>query len=206
MYIELIDLLRCPRDHAESWLVAAFRSMDGRVVLEGKLGCPICFSSFPIEGGVADLRVAGASDYDFIAESFAPQHDEAVRAAALMGLVKPGSLVVLSGESARLAQKVSELTEARVIAFNPAMAVAESERVAVVLSNMRFPFASGSVDGIILNESTCAFVTDAARILRPGGRIVTPLDSLPPGNFRELARDDMVAVFELAGPLIPLSR
>ena len=32
----MIDLLRCPREHEETWLVAAFNRMEGRFIVEGK--------------------------------------------------------------------------------------------------------------------------------------------------------------------------
>jgi hypothetical protein len=42
MHIEFIDLLRCPNPHEETWLVAALHRMDGRLVIDAKLGCPVC--------------------------------------------------------------------------------------------------------------------------------------------------------------------
>ena len=38
MFIELTDHLRCPADHAESYLVLLPDRMDGRSVREGRLG------------------------------------------------------------------------------------------------------------------------------------------------------------------------
>ena len=42
MFVEIIDLLRCPNAHAESWLVAAAARTVGRHIVEGTLGCPVC--------------------------------------------------------------------------------------------------------------------------------------------------------------------
>ena len=55
MHIELIDLLRCPREHEETWLVAAFTRIQDRVVSEGRLGCPVCSAAYPIESGIANF-------------------------------------------------------------------------------------------------------------------------------------------------------
>ncbi len=42
MHIELTDLLRCPADHDEAFLVLLPDRMEGRRVLAGHLGCPMC--------------------------------------------------------------------------------------------------------------------------------------------------------------------
>ena len=41
MFIELIDTLRCPTPHDESWLVLAADRMAARHVVEGTVGCPV---------------------------------------------------------------------------------------------------------------------------------------------------------------------
>lgn len=52
MFIELTEMLRCPRDHAESYVVAAPIVMDGRRIVRGVVGCPECKAEFPIVDGV----------------------------------------------------------------------------------------------------------------------------------------------------------
>jgi len=42
MFSELVDVLRCPRPHEESWLVLAAHRLDGRDIMAGVLGCPVC--------------------------------------------------------------------------------------------------------------------------------------------------------------------
>ena len=42
MFIELVDALRCPATHEESWLVARRSAHGGAARLEGTLGCPVC--------------------------------------------------------------------------------------------------------------------------------------------------------------------
>ncbi|MEO8575536.1 MAG: hypothetical protein ABI556_02495, partial [Gemmatimonadales bacterium] len=89
MYIELIDLLRCPREHADSWLVAAFNKMDGRFVVEGKLGCPVCSATYGIREGIADLSEDPYEVTHGCGRLGDPEEEAAVRAAALLGLTKP---------------------------------------------------------------------------------------------------------------------
>lgn len=206
MYIELIDLLRCPRVHPDSWLVAAFSRMDGRFVVEGKLGCPVCSATYRIRDGIADLTEAEYESTHVGTGLGPPDEEGAMRAAALLGLTKPNALVVLAGDAAFLAQQVSDLAEARVIALEPAARIVESEKVAVVLTDARLPFAPTSVDGIMLDESTTAFASDASRVLRQGGRLIVPQGTPLPAGFRQLAADDMEIVAEFIGELISLSR
>ncbi len=206
MYIELIDLLRCPRPHADSWLVAAFSRMDGRFVVEGKLGCPVCSASYSIVDGVVDLRERPGPREEAPGDSLRADQESAVRAAALLGLTKPNAIVVLVGSSANLSHQVSELAEARVLAVNPTTKIDETERVAVILSNDKLPFAPSAVDGIMVDETTTAFATDASRILRQGGRLIAPTATKLPAGFRELAKDDKDVVAESIGELTSLSR
>lgn len=213
MFIELIDLLRCPRQHADSWLVAAFNSMDGRFVVEGKLGCPVCSASYSITDGIADLRLdVGAPNNEeqessATAQTVSHDDDTAVRAAALLGLTNPNALVVLAGSAASLSSNIGEMTESRIMAINPVTRLGQSERVAVIRARERFPFASGSVDGIMMDASSAAtFAHDAGRVLRQGGRLVGPATLRIDGQFRELARDDTNVVAESVGQLISLSR
>jgi len=196
----MIDLLRCPREHEETWLVAAFTRMDGRFVLEGTLGCPICSASYEITGGVA--RFGGD-----VSDAFAPvvSADSVMRTAALLNLMRPGSLAVLCGSEANAAEDLSELTQSRVIALNPASNIEDTERVATVATLDRIPLASSSVDGIAVGDCQ-SLIGDAARILKPGGRIVAPVTASFPPAFREIARDDQSVVAESIGPLIGIQR
>ena len=196
----MIDLLRCPREHEETWLVAAFTRMDGRFVLEGTLGCPICSASYEITGGVA--RFGGD-----VSDAFAPvvSADSVMRTAALLNLMRPGSLAVLCGSEANAAEDLSELTQSRVIALNPASNIEDTERVATVATLDRIPLASSSVDGIAVGDCQ-SLIGDAARILKPGGRIVAPVTASFPPGFREIARDDQSVVAESIGPLIGIQR
>ena len=204
MFIELIDLLRCPVEHEESWLVAAFTKMEGRFVLEGKLGCPVCLAGYPITGGIANLSES---------DSMVPRHreetgdsDDALRYAAMLGLTRPGSLVAMEGDAALHAEALAALTECRVVAINPPGHRGEHERVGVVLSTEKIPLAQESVDGVVLSDATDSRIAAAARVTRPGGRIVAPSAARFDARFRELARDDRHVVAELVGQLVTLSR
>jgi uncharacterized protein YbaR (Trm112 family) len=209
VYIELIDLLRCPRVHEESWLVAAFNKMDGRFVIEGKLGCPVCSASYPISNGIADLR---DSHDAAIANPPRIQHEDdeaaALRVAAMLGLTRAGNVAVLSGMPGSIAGLVAEMASVRVVGTNSVAPEAnEQENVAMIRSSDRLPFASGSIDAVMLGTTGSSDeVEEAVRILKTGGRLVVTADSLLRGNLREIARDDRYIVAESTGPLLGLSR
>ena len=189
-------------------MVAAFNKMDGRFVVDGKLGCPICSANYEIRAGIADLRL------DLAEHPVAPEQpetntddDAALRAAALLGLTNPNSLVLLVGAAASLSESISGLTEARVMAINPLHPVTDTERIASIRVNDRLPFAPVSVDAIMLDESSPDSLSrDAGRVLRQGGRLVGPSTFKIDGQFRELARDERNVVAESVGQLISLSR
>lgn len=195
-------------------MVAAFNKMEGRFVVNGKLGCPVCSTSYEITDGIADLRLnpddsdVGEHTPPAIAQGTTVQDDQAAgRAAALLGLTTPNSLVALVGSAASLSNSVTEMTEARIMAINPVAPLGESERVAVIRVSQRFPFAPGSVDGLMLDESSATTLAhDAGRVLRQGGRLVGPATLKIDGQLRELARDDRNVVAESVGQLIFLSR
>jgi uncharacterized protein YbaR (Trm112 family) len=208
VYIELIDLLRCPRVHEESWLVAAFNKMDGRFIIEGKLGCPVCSASFPITDGVADLR--DSLDASIAAPSRLPaasDEDTALRVAAMLGLTRPGSAVVLSSMPGSIAGLVAEMASVRVVGTNSLGTEPEQENVAMIRSGDRLPFASGSIDAVMMGTGASSDeVEEGVRILRTGGRLVVTADSPLRGNLKELARDDQFVVAESTGPLLGLTR
>lgn len=186
MYIELIDLLRCPKDHEETWLVAAFTTIEDRFVIEAKLGCPVCGASYVITNGIADLRQQRVKR---TLSSPKEDHPEAaIRVAALLDLTVPSSLAVLEGTYSSTAARVSEMTQCRVLALNPAQDIEESETVGVILSDARIPLASNSVHALAIEQAT--LLTDAPRVLRQGARITTPTTNELPAGVVELARDD----------------
>lgn len=207
MYIELIDLLRCPRVHEESWLVAAFNRMDGRFVIEGKLGCPVCSASFPIVDGIADLRDSRETSEGIASQSSDEDEDAALRVAAMLGLARAGSVAVLSGMPGPIAGLIAEMASVRVVGTNSTSVAGEQENVAMIRSSDRLPFASGSIDAVMIGaHASNDEVEDAVRILKTGGRLVVTADSQLRGNLREIARDERYIVAESTGPLLGLTR
>ena len=172
MHIEFIDLLRCPRPHEETWLVAAFYRMNGRVVLEGKLGCHVCGAEYSIRDGIAFFREQ-SGDASFVDRRDIEASDAAMRIAAFLDLARPRALALLTGDWANGSDAVASLTSARVIALNAAV-MSDQESVLQIESNLPLPLANHSLDGIALDSkwSTNEMLEEAARLLRPRGRLL----------------------------------
>jgi len=181
MHIELIDLLRCPEAHEETWLVAAFNSVEGREIVDAKLGCPVCRREFLVVDGIADFGAPIAAD---------SIQTDPMNTAAFLDLTSPGKTILLAGAFAVHSSEIAEATEARVIALNSASR-APHDHVLEIRASSRMPLGSNSLDGVALDRahSTDFLISEAARLVRPGGRIVTSSNATLAEDFRELARD-----------------
>lgn len=186
MFIELTDHLRCPADHEEQFLVLLPGAMDGRMVREGDLGCPVCGRSFRIDDGV--LLAAGGA----VPPPAAP--DTALTAealAAFLGLGGPGGYVVLVGAPARLWEELLEqVPGVGPVLVNPPDGTADAYPASVVRSD-RIPLKSRTVRGVVLGADAASderWVAEAARVLLPGLRAVGEGAEPPAG-----ARLDLLA-------------
>ncbi|MGH7662962.1 MAG: hypothetical protein ACRENI_01495 [Gemmatimonadaceae bacterium] len=165
MFIELIDVLRCVHPHEDSWLVGSFRRMQGRDVVEGSLGCPICAARYPISGGAVyfDSEVAAATAPSADADSApaaeltagdapnaAPREEDVLRIAALLALADPGGIVVLGGAWGTLSQPLAALADVLVLLLNPTAAILEAPPTSAVISPRVVPLAAGSCRGVVL--------------------------------------------------------
>jgi hypothetical protein len=209
MFIEMIDLLRCVNDHQDSWLVASFRSITNRIVVEGTLGCPICSAEYEITNGVADFTRGEAAPSLDVERAVAAhgREDHATRAGAYLDATHPGATIVLGGIWAHAAQELAEIADVRIIAINPPSEVGESERVGLVRVGSRIPLAPGSVQGVALDAWFPPAIVDAAlRAVKSGGRIVGPASIAHPGAVTVLAHDDNYWVAEKPAEMVSISR
>lgn len=207
MHIEFLDLLRCPNPHEETWLVAALHQMDGRLVVEAKLGCPVCGAEYFVRDGIAIFSEEESPDSGI---QNAAEDDAAMRIAAFLDLTGPGKLVLLAGDQAASAETLSALADARVISLNATTNAqpVRAERVAEVRARVPMPLAAKSLDGIALDEShtTPEMLAEAARLLRPRGRLLAAARATLSPEFRELARDADHVIAEYVGELVSLRR
>src|SRR5829696_1093046 len=99
MFIELVDTLRCPNPHEESWLVVSATTLEARHIREGVLGCPVCRAEYPVRGGIADFRTA--TEHDAATKKSSREMPVLVPAeqlAAMMNLADPLGFAVLTGD------------------------------------------------------------------------------------------------------------
>ncbi len=212
MFIELVDSLRCPHEHEESWLVLGAERMEGRNVLEGVLGCPVCRRRYRIAGGVADLRTGDPAVPAADAEREPPpaDPDQAMRLAAFLNLGDGGGYAVLAGAWTRHAVGVLALADTHLLLVNPEPGVPIRSGTSGLLADRGLPLAPGSARALALDATASAGVLAASgRVVRLGGRVVAPVALPLPDGLTELARDASVWVAECDAPasgLVSLSR
>ena len=207
MHIELAELFRCLEDHAPTWLVvSAFRSHN-RIVLDGMLGCPLCGAEYPIEAGVVDFtqssepagnvsEATGANDVHRPHESHCEDTVDVMRVAALLNLGSSSSLFAIEGSQIKLALDLQSITPVRLLLINPddqesaeaALRTGDSPSpIAIMRVAKRVPLAEQSLAGVLLRSgSPESYVS----LLRPDGRLVSPIGFDIPSGIAELARDD----------------
>jgi uncharacterized protein YbaR (Trm112 family) len=193
---DLIDTLRCPAAHEDSWLVASSTRSQGRHIMEGRLGCPVCQASVAIVDGVAQFG-APASD----GRTPELDHDSAFRLAAQLHLIDAPSPILLAGVWTAAVPALRRITPGvRIFAGDPVLTLAADDQVSVLtLPDGRLPLAAASLRGLALDavHAREAALTDAARVMRTGGRLVTPVGmALDPDCWAPLVSDAVVQVAE----------
>ncbi len=212
MFIELIDLLRCPRDHEDSWLVVAIHAKSDRDITAGVLGCPVCKAQYPITDGVAIFSDGPTVGGEPMRSAYDESDDDvAMRCAAMLDLFDPGGAVVLCGTWAHAARALLDITPVSILLANPPAGVTIGHGLSAISIGDRFPVAPGSLRGIALDAATAqpSLVDSAARALKGGGRLVGPVATPVPAGITERARDDrhwVGAANTAATPPIPLAR
>lgn len=178
MHVLLTDLLRCPRCGPEFGLILLADRMEERRVAEGRLGCANCRETYPVRGGMTDLRTGAASPEDgeeAPAEPPGDPQEAAVRLAALLGLAEGGGAVVVAGPGANLAPAVAALVpEVEVVALgSPPPESAAGPGVSRVAAGAGLPFRDRGVRGVALTGGAGGErLREALRVTLPGGRIV----------------------------------
>jgi uncharacterized protein YbaR (Trm112 family) len=147
VFIELTDHLRCPADHAESFLVLVPDEMNGRDVTRGTLGCPVCRAEYRIEQGIAEFGPVATR-----ADAAPPRMPDAGAIHAFLALEGPGGFVGLIGAAAALGQDlVTLLPGIHLVAVNPPVGIVPSGAVSV-LRAPRFPLKRRAFRGIVVGE------------------------------------------------------
>lgn len=190
MFIELVDVLRCPNPHEETWLVLAARRVDDRDVMEGTLGCPVCEAEYPIVDGLAHFD-GGSPRLTTVG---APNEEEALRLAALLDLSDPRGYAVLVGAVAAHGPLVATMSDVQLLLVDPPPGIGMGHGLSGLTTSahaVTLPVGRGSARGVALDATATPELARAAvDLLRPGGRLVAPSALPVPEVVTELARDD----------------
>lgn len=181
VHVDLIESLRCPRAHADGWLVASASSTRERRIIRGLVACPQCGAEWPIVEGMLDMtsteqgvqpfaHPSGASGTPSGAALSPAPHPastaDSLRLTALLNLHDSRGAIVLTGHSASAADAIAERTGVIVLAVNPTGAtahnsVADSEHNPTSGStapkhsrlhiNHALPLGVGTMRGVVLD-------------------------------------------------------
>jgi hypothetical protein len=212
MFIDLVDALRCPRPHEDTWLVAAALETRGRCFVRGTLGCPICRAEFTLEQGIALFDGAGEGVEGTVDAALSDEDPGALamRLAALLDLVEPGGIVAVGGAWEPALAPLLEVASVRALVIEPVADWTPREPLGA-LRGAGLPVAAGGLRGVALDARTCDAerMAAAVRALRPRGRLLAPAHAALPVGVRELARDARHWVAEreeTVSGLVPLRR
>jgi uncharacterized protein YbaR (Trm112 family) len=216
MHRDLLDALRCPAPHEESWLVAMVHRAEGPVLHDVDLACPHCQREFTVRSRVADFRLAVAAEASHVSVA-GTEAPDALRLAALLGLSPDeqptAHPILLSGVYASASHALGELARVPQVLVNTSELPehARRETVSVLRVGNALPLGVATLDAAALDaaHSDATFVASVVRAVRAKGRLVAPAHLPVPDGVRELARDDHEWVGEVvaqASGLVELRR
>ena len=197
MFVELIELLRCPNAHEETPLIAAAERTVDRHLVQGTLGCPVCRAEFPITRGIGEFgegpRVEGER----------PDAESAMRLAAFLELNEVRRFAILCGRHASQTDQVARLAQTPLVLVNAPDNAGDAAASIRVKDAM--PFATGAAHAAALDESVePALAASIVAVVRSGGRVIGPVSMTPPPGVREIVRDERLWVAERIAAPSPL--
>jgi uncharacterized protein YbaR (Trm112 family) len=201
MFIELVDALRCPVPHEESWLVAATARMEARHIVDGTLGCPVCSAQYTIRRGVVDFRRAAS---EVVAPPVVSDAAQAMRIAALLDLSEAHGFAVLLGDWGAHAYELASIVELPLLLIDPPADITGAPGISVLRTDGELPLAAGSARAMAIDAASASRAPSAVRATRVNGRVLAPVAVELPAEVRELARDESVWVGERTAPSSPL--
>ncbi len=204
MLRDLLDSLRCPRAHEETWLVAMVHRADGPSLIEADLACPTCGAEFMIADGVARFDAATPTGQG--------RTPDPLRLAALLGVTEGVLPVLLAGDCATAGAALADLVPAPQVWLNASgQGRMPSTPYSAIEVAGRVPLGVETLAGAAIDEAHAApdMLDSIVRAVRMGGRIVAPAYTPVPSGVKELARDAHEWVAEVttrASGLVELRR
>jgi hypothetical protein len=187
--VDLADALRCIRAHEPAALITSVDRLDGRQIVTGSLGCPVCDARYPIIGGAAVFDAASLDRSRAAPPAPAPGEAGVIRVGALLDLTDPAGWVLLEGGISAVGAALHALLDTAVVLLNPPGAVPGGGDVSVIYAPV-VPFSPGLLRGAALSHGVDPVLADSVvPALRASGRIMGPLSVSIPSGVAELARD-----------------
>ncbi len=194
MLPDLLQHLRCPVPHEDSWLVATALIARDRRIIEGTLGCPVCHAEYAIHDGVVAFPGESVPGDPGVVEGVG----DADRLGALLGFSERGGLHVLHGAWGALAGAASDFAAIELLLVEPPPGATGASAIRGVGNVL--PLAAGCARGVALDRADGTLVASAVRVLGAGGRLVVPSTATLPDEIKLLARDDRHWVGERLAP------
>lgn len=191
MHIELIEMLRCPEEHREEFLVLSTSEMNGRMVWLGLVGCPVCHRDFEIIEGIVDFTEVVTGERQARSVRRTPAPDSPIEAdaqslQALLDLGGPGGFVILLGSAARHAVGLASLMGGiHFVGINAPPDVSELPILSLIQSDQMIPLRAAMARGVVVGAELAhsPWVAEALRVLLRGRRLVVESEQprLPDG-------------------------
>ena len=194
--LALVDILRCPANHAESALVLSANRWSDSLVSDGQLGCPVCHARYDIHDGVIAFANDGAPTAPTVTSN---DPGDPLRLAAQMGLMEGGGYVLLAGAYAAQAAALAELVDVTCLTID-SPALSDHGSIAIQVAD-RLPLADGVLRAAAITGKWTSpqLIGEVVRTVRAAGRVIAPSDTVLPHGVRDLAQDDVERVAEVLG-------
>ncbi len=182
MLLDLSEALACPACGPPQGVIVLVERMEDRRVIDGRLDCPMCEARFPLLDGVVDFGAVPDPDRSIPAAD----PEDAITAAALLGIRHGRGLIVVGSSLGAAAARISSLCGGcEVVRLEPwglptdDFPVPEQgsapgqEAVTPLLggSTGMIPLLSGKAIGVALEGGEKEILAEVARVLIPGGRV-----------------------------------
>lgn len=203
MHIELTEMLRCPEDHREEFLVLSTSEMNGRMVNLGVVGCPVCHRAFEIIDGIVDFTEVITGERQLRAVRRTPVQPttpvDAQSLQALLDLGGPGGYVVLLGSATRLAEGLAGVMGGiHFVGINAPPDVEELPILSLLQTDRVIPLRQAMARGVVVGAELAGtlWVGEGVKVLLRGRRLVIEDELAAPAGLEKLASGQGVWVGE----------
>lgn len=187
MLLDLCESLACPRCGPPQGVIVLVERMELGRVLDGRLDCPNCETRFPLRDGIVEFGPPSALEATPEPPRPTGDPDDAVTAAALLGIRHGRGLIVVGpGLGAAAAQISSLCGGCEVLRLEPRALPPVDSRVEEQGTGLEqgtvtpllgvphgmIPVLGTKAIGVAVEGGGRPLLSEAVRVLVPGGRMV----------------------------------